>query len=89
MAILPLWALGVLCFFGVFAHYLKKVVKDKAGIIQYWTAHAPASIMSFIGAAVGFAILYQAGSTDAFAYFLCGYTADSLLNKADSTPQPV
>lgn len=68
---------------GVFAHYVKKCAKDDHSWKEYWVGHKYNTILSLIGAVVGYLMLSEMGQSDLLSYFLVGYTCDSVLNKSE------
>jgi Ca2+-dependent lipid-binding protein len=74
---------GFLMILGVLTHFAKKKVKGEtlADFKTYFMTHFKSSIITFVGAGVSFAILYQTGELSVASAFFAGYSVDSLFNR--------
>ena len=70
-----------LVFVGIFAHFIKKCKVEKISLLHYWKDQPYNSMLSLIGAFVGFVVLLKMGDSNIISYFRAGYLADSMLNR--------
>ena len=67
---------------GVVAHYVRAVLQDGHGWVEYWSTNQTRSIASLVGAGVGFFLVKEAEAGTFLMYFAVGFLCDSVLNKA-------
>lgn len=84
-----MWKGAICTALGTIAHFVNRVAstdpaeENRAEFAKtYWTANKRASVLSIVGAIVGFMYLYEQDTTSILAYVGMGYVSDSVFNRA-------